>query len=260
MNPDPSAARAALAAKHEAEQSHIPQQQPYVPVITAEEVERIKAELAELRNRTNAAEAEAEAANSKLRQYQGVSFGLPQAQPAEPYVSDEDFVPGLNELNASDVVAAADYAGRSNWKMSRVVHRLSNRYTAGRAHTFWYYDEGGFARRIPAQSSSSAMASGLSPVCPICKGYHPESETNPNACPKRAKVAATRCPVCAANGIVRKIYDRTPINIQELSDDEIDVSVMNVPSTPDERLRVLVEQHIRTYHPQTAASMKLQND
>lgn len=243
-------ARDARAAKHA--QPEVNFTMPNIPVVDSSVVDALLQKLAD-------AEARANSAEKQVKKFYDVPTGMPAPQAAAPYVLDSDTTyPDLNQFNSSEVMAMADSQGKPQFKHSRITHRLANSYGPGQAQAFWLYDEGGYARRVQRGSLSSAFASGLYPVCPLCKGYHPESETDPNACPAKTKVQRIRCKICRQTGSTRYIYDTDAQSFVDDDDDDDDTLVgFTTPSTPEARLQVKLEEHIRVYHKATAASMKL---
>lgn len=243
-----------------------------VPVMASEDVVKLQAELAALR-------AEKQALESELNTTQALPRGQAMPEPADPYVTAEDTDVRFDTYNDPQVAQEALRSGKLNYARSRISHKnyapgMGSNYdaNAGEAHanipasTYWMYDEGGWARKVQKQSISGAFQSGLTPTCPLCHGRHKESETNPNVCPKRKKVKYTICQICQAAGSIRYIWDvqdqlqvgtdGKPLGLSSNMDPNLMVE-MELPSTPEARLKIRLEDHIRKYHPATASAMRL---
>ena len=243
-----------------------------VPIMSSEDVAKLQAELAAIR-------AEKAALESDLENSRAIPRGQAMPESADPFVPAESDHVELETFNDPQVTQEALRSGKTNYAHSRITHKnyapgMGSHYEAmpGEAHatvpagTYWMYDEGGWARRVQRQSISSAFQSGLTPTCPLCHGRHKESETNPNACPKRRKVKYTICQICQATGSMRYIWDvqdrlqvgpdGRPLGGDANVEPELMVE-MDLPSTPEARLKIRLEDHIRKYHPATAAAMRL---
>lgn len=189
-----------------------------------------------------------------LQQRQRQAPGRAQEFGTGAYVKDNEFVPGLGDLSGSE--------------------KPSSTYHTHYETTVWY-DKYGRARNftVKPENYQDVISAGLSRECPLCHGYHPESRVDPNACPwialnePRMKM---RCEVCWATGptdsnptgapfyVYDVAYQQNTAKSEQESDAEfvIKSNLVSV-STPEQRLLVLLYEHIRFFHVATAAGMGL---
>lgn len=137
-----------------------------------------------------------------------------------------------------------------------VTHRTSPRRIV--------FDRDGFPVPCAAEHLPQALASGLFPVCPLCgqAHYDPEMPHDPNLCSARPRVKYVDCPVCKAGGRTRRIWDDlSKIAGQAATRNEdpnaITPGLLNlgIESTPEDRLRARLKDHLIAKHPAEARAM-----
>lgn len=99
--------------------------------------------------------------------------------------------------------------------------------------------------------------------CPKCidlpnGGLHPFS--GPNACPGKPKQKFMVCPVCASNGVSKRVYETDEIigagnDVEDSEDPEFEAYTLPDAASRREILQGLLELHMTTFHPASAQAM-----
>lgn len=112
------------------------------------------------------------------------------------------------------------------------------------------HNQPGYRQLVPAESLGQLMANGWTPDCPHCGEM--DCAGAPRFCNAFEKPKFVRCPICR-----KPIPDRisnfdTEVRAEE-EEDENEI-VLATPTTPTERLRGYLGQHMLTYHPAEASA------
>lgn len=109
----------------------------------------------------------------------------------------------------------------------------------------------GRARVVPTGSLKVNLDVGFSIVCDLCGGDHPESETNPNACPVlRGKngVQGIRCPIC------KKVIWGIPEGLPMAAPEDDPYVTSPEPTDPKAVAQVNWNKHMAAFHETAAAT------
>ena len=132
------------------------------------------------------------------------------------------------------------------------------------------YDAFGNGRSVPEQDFRACLHTNqLFYVCPLCGSDHLNEDgslnLSPNACPAKDAVKGIRCPICRQHGTDKVLWDNgaeTARAVALPADDDpniIDSGDM-VQTTPEQRLRSALADHIAAFHPAEGRAMGIDVD
>lgn len=109
--------------------------------------------------------------------------------------------------------------------------------------------------KVSRNSAPELIDAGFLDRCGNCGSTSCPGEIN--QCPKTAKVQYRDCPVAGCNqGNGHRVYDDgLGLSLGDENDDPFAIRDDTYKSTPETRTKAMLEEHIRWYHPQTAAYM-----
>lgn len=110
--------------------------------------------------------------------------------------------------------------------------------------------------RVSRNSAPELIDAGFRDRCGNCQSTSCPGEIN--QCPKTPKVMYRECPVAGCNqGNGHRVYDdgQSMATGNREPGDEFAIVDATYSSTPETRTKAMLDEHIRWYHPQTAAYM-----
>lgn len=123
------------------------------------------------------------------------------------------------------------------------------------------YNYLGADRVVSVDDLLTVLDAGLAPDrrlhlrCPLCvhlpnRGNHEFS--GPNSCPGKPQQQFMTCPICKSRGISKRVYDEGIGTVDALPDDSDDENFIEADlpnaSTPKERLRTRLGEHMTAFH------------
>jgi len=162
----------------------------------------------------------------------------------------------------------AEYAGTfDKWTSPEARKAKANRVTHTHTDRIGLYDALGNSREIDAEDLFIVTDTAIEPRlrlyarCPLCttlsnRGQHEFS--GPNSCPARPAQRFMVCPICASAGFNKKVYESAaPVGLDADLTDDPNFVAATLPgaSTPEERLRENLGQHMTAFHPAESQSL-----